>query len=280
MTLQTLEHTSIDEITDVFNRSFADYLVPFKLTKEQLATKMQVENIHLKYSAGAFESDKLVGFILHGIHPSPKVAYNAGTGVIPEMRGQRLTQQMYAFILPLLRQEQFAKIQLEVISENTKAYKSYEAIGFKKVRELTCFKGNIAPSNISNPFKFKALSNKHWAILDTFWDWQPTWQNAMPAIENNKDNIQTIGLFAQDELWAYAVFNPTSKRIHQFGVHKNHRNQGIGRLLFSAVSKILQSDCSLINIDSSSASTISFLTHIGLKIFIKQYEMELNLDTN
>lgn len=280
MTIQTLEHTSIDEITEVFNRSFADYLVPFKLTQEQLIGKMNAENIHLAFSVGAFEGNQLVGFMLHGMDPGQKIAYNGGTGVLPEQRGKRLTQQMYGHLVPLLQQAHFVKIQLEVISENHKAYKSYKTVGFRQVRELICFKGTINPVQTSSPFEVKPLERQDWAILEDFWDWQPTWQNDGNAMRNSKDRIQSLGIFTQNKPVAYAVFNPTSKRIHQFAVHKNHRCQGLGRQLFSAVSEALPSECSLINIDSAAAPTLSFLSSMGLNPFLKQYEMVLMLETN
>lgn len=98
-------------------------------------------------------------------------------------------------------------------------------------------------------------------------------------MENSQSNIRAIGIVAQNELLAYAVFNPTSKRIHQFAVHKQHRNRGLGHHLFGAISEVVQGECSLINIEAASTPTLSFLTAIGLRPFIQQYEMVLNLET-
>ena len=61
VTFQTLENISLAEITGVFNLAFSDYIVPLKLTEDQLADKIISDNIKLEYSVGAFENKKLVG---------------------------------------------------------------------------------------------------------------------------------------------------------------------------------------------------------------------------
>ena len=43
MEIKTLEGVDIKEIVKVFNGSFSDYFVPFKLTQEQLTSKMLVQ---------------------------------------------------------------------------------------------------------------------------------------------------------------------------------------------------------------------------------------------
>lgn len=145
MTIKTLEGISSQEILEVFNHSFSDYFIPFKLTHEQLVDKMKADRTDLSLSVGAFENDKLVAFILHGFDTinNEKIVYNGGTGVIPENRGAGLTKQMYSFILPLLKKKGIHKLLLEVISNNVQAIKSYKKSGFKVKRTLTCYKGTI-----------------------------------------------------------------------------------------------------------------------------------------
>lgn len=64
--LKSLENIAIETLTETFNRAFSDYVVPFKLTKEGLLSKMKTDNVDLTYSVGAYLNDELVGFILHG----------------------------------------------------------------------------------------------------------------------------------------------------------------------------------------------------------------------
>src|SRR5258706_13798692 len=112
---QTLENTNKIDLLEAFNRSFSDYIVPLSLTYDQFESKIQIDRIDLELSIGAFENNKLIGFILHGfdVINDQNVAYNAATGVIPEKRGNRLTAKLYEYILPQLRAKKANKIQLE-----------------------------------------------------------------------------------------------------------------------------------------------------------------------
>ena len=86
MKITTLETSNIEDILSVFNSSFSDYSIPLQLNISQLKSKIEVDHVDLSLSVGAFENEKLVGFVLHGtsILNGEKVAYNGGTGVIPE----------------------------------------------------------------------------------------------------------------------------------------------------------------------------------------------------
>ena len=110
MEIKSLTGTNCKDILNVFNNSFSDYFVPFKLTEEQLVSKMISDKTDLELSVGVFENQKLIAFILHGfdITNNQNVVYNGGTGVIPEKRGLGLTKQMYAFNLPVLEKKGIA----------------------------------------------------------------------------------------------------------------------------------------------------------------------------
>ncbi|MGB1041677.1 MAG: GNAT family N-acetyltransferase, partial [Flavobacteriales bacterium] len=126
--MKTLKSVSQQEVLSVFNKSFSDYFVSLQLSEKQFFEKLISNNIDFSLSVGAFENNKLVGFILHGVNA--KSVYNSGTGVIPKRRGFGLTIRMYKFILPILKSNQISKVVLEVITENIQAIKSYKKVGF------------------------------------------------------------------------------------------------------------------------------------------------------
>lgn len=53
--IKSLKSLSLSEIVELFNLSFADYLLPVHLTDKDFTNKLKVENIQLLYSAGAFD---------------------------------------------------------------------------------------------------------------------------------------------------------------------------------------------------------------------------------
>jgi ribosomal protein S18 acetylase RimI-like enzyme len=265
--LQTLQHSTLSQVVEVFNESFSDYIVPLNLTMEQMENKIKNDSIQLAFSAAAFESDKPVAFILHGydVVNHEKIIYNAGTGVIPSRRGNSLTRKLYDFILPRLHSNEISKIQLEVITENKPAIKTYQNIGFEIVRELNCYKGSVIPVIANNDFQIQYLDNYDWDELQSFWDWKPSWQNSITAVENLKHVNASFGIYTNEILLGYLIFNPATKRVQQFAVHKDHRGAGIGKQLFRCLADSFGNEISIINIDEASVETAEFVKSIGLK---------------
>ncbi|WP_316809789.1 GNAT family N-acetyltransferase [Pedobacter heparinus] len=275
-----LKNISTNTLLQTFNDAFSDYLVKMHLTKEQLERKLVADAIDLRLSAGTYEDGRLIGFILHGINDMghEKVAYNAGTGVLPSKRGHNLTKAMYQYILPLLEKEGVTTCILEVLEKNLPALKTYQAIGYQFKRELVCFKGipKIADTN-SGSADIRKIEQVDWTMLSTFWDWQPSWQNSIAAMQNLGEHNKTVGIYLKDELIAYLSYNPLNNRIAQFAVHKSHRRAGYGKALFQHVFQTNKTEIFIINVDIESCTTITFLGSIGLFPYICQYEMEKKL---
>jgi ribosomal protein S18 acetylase RimI-like enzyme len=278
MKFKTLENTTIDEILAVFNLSFANSIMPFRLTKDQFEHKIINDSIKLELSAGAFIANKLVGFILHGkdFINNQSLAYNAGTGVDPNFRGNKIISQLYDFILPVLKDKGITKMQLEAITENAIALSIYKRVGFKINRELDCYRGFINAIS-ENHYEIRVLEKYDWQIMESFWDCQPSWQNAITAAENSFDNNTSIGIYGKEILLGYMIYNPISNKIQQLAIDKKHRRKGLARQLLGYASENNNQELLLNNIDTASKDTASLLLSLGLEIRIKQYEMSLEI---
>jgi ribosomal protein S18 acetylase RimI-like enzyme len=278
MEFKTLAQTSIADITTAFNEAFSDYVIRLQLTEEGLASKMKSENIVLSYSVGAFEEDKLVGFILHGydVVNEEKTIYNAGTGVIPSFRGRSITSSLYAYSIPLLQKEGIRTHVLEVIDTNAPAIKVYEKTGFKTLRKLSAFK-STTPVTTDTSLSINAIENITGAAA-AFLSMTPAWQNSLASIQRNKEGHQLLGVFQNDQLIAYAAYVPATGRVKQCAVHPQYRRKGIGKALFSYMMQNSATGASvLINIDDAYQPGINFLEALGFQKFLGQLEMKLEL---
>ena len=280
MEIKTLEGIDKKDILNVFNLSFSDYFIPFKLTKEQLTSKMLADKTCLNLSVGVFENQKLIAFILHGFDKinNEKVIYNGGTGVIPKKRGSGLTKQMYHFILPILKENGITKLQLEVITENTQAINSYKNSGYKIERKLLCYKGEVIISNTNKDLDIKKLQDYNWDLMESFWDIYPTWQNSKNVVNDLKYNNISLGAYVENQLVGYIIYNPISQRIQQIAVSKNFRRRKIASTLIREIIEIYGNSLSIINVDESSKSVTIFLEKAGFKINLVQLEMKLQLE--
>lgn len=280
MEFRTLENLTIDELTNLFNRSFEEYFVKINLTPEILAGKIKSEDVLTDHSMGIFAKGKPVGFMLHAIRDvnNKTVAYNAATGVLKAFRGQKATLKMYGQLIPLLRNKNVSEIELEVISENIPAIKSYAAVGFKKVATLECFEGKPTSATIHRDVEIREIADPDFNTLDTFVSWEPTWQNASETIRK-LDSVTIYGAYLEGELTGFLAGNLPRARILQFAVAPKFRRQKIGSTLFRYFYDKTGKEINTNNVNDPGRETQVFLEKIGLKLALSQYKMKLDLNT-
>ena len=276
MRFQSLSSVSLAELTQTFNEAFSDYFVPLRLSEEAMAVKLRSESIDLNYSIGAFEEDRLKGFILHGVDTwsGRKAVYNAGTGVVPAYRGKGLTQQLYNAIVPQLKAEGMVQHQLEVIEQNAPAIRVYEKVGFARVRTLSCFKG-LVEAEVDPALSFSEVTAPDFEAYKRFWNFAPTWQNDVAAVRLALDAHQIIEVRKGGELVGYAAYAPASGRVKQYAVAPGYRRQGYGRQLFSFLCQAAgNKEVTLINVDDKDEASLKFYKAIGFQRILGLWEMK------
>ncbi|MCT2562455.1 GNAT family N-acetyltransferase [Chryseobacterium herbae] len=282
MEIRSLENTSTEELLSVFNTSFSDYIVPFHLSLEQLELKITADKIDTKLSVGAFESEKLAGFILFAEKEKngKRIVYNAGTGVIQEYRGQGLVRKMYDYRFPLFKERKTDVQILEVIEGNNPAIRAYENLGFKIIRKLLCFNGIVDSKEKDSEIVIKDLETFQWEVLWSFWDVEPSWQSSIPVLEGVLKDCRILGAYKEGQFAGYAIYNPAVRKVYQIAVDKNYRNRGIGTQLFRVIGQMANGQAiSANNVDDTSENTSAFLGKtIGLKNWVSQFEMKKELE--
>ena len=218
ITIRPLTGQSVATLTQTFNEAFSDYDVPLQITEAQLADKLMADQIDLTLSPGAFDQDRLVGFIWHGIEGD--LAWNGGTGVVPSYRGQRITDQLYAFILPHLRAAGIKKTVLEVLQNNHPAVHIYQKNGFVVQRELDCFLGSIKVVNAKKEVDIRMVTAIDPHEQEAFRDWLPTFQNRDQKLINLGNKVIRLGAYVNDQIVAYLVADSAADKgsIYQFAV--------------------------------------------------------------
>lgn len=139
MFIRTLQETKIRTILQTFNKSFCDYISPVKFSTKDLIEKINQEDVKLSYSFGAFDNNKLVGFILCGKgsrHNYKNSAYAAIIGVVPEYRRRGLLKELHGALVSKLIEIGVKTIYLEVIKRNKKAISGYTKIGYEIIEEI------------------------------------------------------------------------------------------------------------------------------------------------
>ncbi len=275
----------VPEMRKVFNQAFQDYLIPIILTESDFKRKLiEKTRLNFKYSVGCFDNNQLVGFLFHTIeeYQKKKTAYNGGTGVIPDYRGNNLTYQMYQHVIPKLMKKGVESCILEVIANNKSAIRSYEKIGFKKSKFYHCLKMDEEGEYLKNTpqvnFRTAIAQKPKWEIYDSFRDYDTSFLDTFSMLKKNLKSETVLESYEGDELVGYIIYNKKMGRVGNIGVHKKHRGKGIGTSLI----RRMYSDCRkkpvyILNVNERSYNLLNFFLRLGFKNDIDQFELKLKL---
>jgi ribosomal protein S18 acetylase RimI-like enzyme len=280
MELRNLAGTSIATLTKVFNTAFAVYYVPIHFTEEGMHFRIRRGRIDLSLSVGAYEQGELVGFMLSGtdIWQEQLTSYNAGTGVIPEFRGQRLVDQMYNWALPLWREAGYTQATLEVIVENARAIKAYERVGMRIDRKLISLQSpesTATPLVTNSSYFLQETDQPDWSLYASLRSFAPSWDFCRAGVQAVQDTCRFFELKDQETTTsvAYAIVNDKAQ-IAQAGVVEGWP-QG-WEILMSQLS-VRYSQLKWINIDEQATYVLDRLRQQQWSGIIDQYEMKMKI---
>lgn len=265
MEIRSLENTSSDELFQAFEQAFADY--EMQLNKAQHLAMLKRRGFRPELSFAAFDGEKIVSFTCNGIGDFYGVptAYDTGTGTLKEYRGQGLATQVFEHSIPYLKAAGISIYLLEVLQHNTGAVSVYRKIGFEVSREFYYFRPEPHPirndvKSIAFPYTIKSIDINEYDLIPSFWDFRPSWQNSMDAINRSPEGVVCLGVFMVDRLIGYGVFEPATGDVTQLAVDKPYRRQGIGSFLFGKMLEANRAEAiKIVNTDIGCDSVTAFL---------------------
>ncbi|MEZ5003402.1 MAG: GNAT family N-acetyltransferase [Chitinophagales bacterium] len=274
MVVKSLEQTNIEQIIDCFLLSFENYFVRMPTDKSFYKQRWHAAQVNFELSFGMFDGDQLVGFILLIVdyRNGRKTAFNTGTGVIPEYRGQNIVATIYQKALGELKNNGITFSSLEVITKNIYAIRSYESIGYKICRYYKCFSGEIQlkkPTSVT--ITAVDLKDVDWSNLPQ--QQYYSWDNQQASIQRN-EKFQFYEVSANQTVVGYFILLSNSGYLAQLEVYFedpmnwNH--------MFSGISK-LSKKIMINNVDDRRIEKCQALLSVGLDNTIDQYEMEMDL---
>lgn len=269
--IQNLLNTPLEVIVNCLNESFQGYYVQLPSNTEYWRDRFRIARVDFKYSFGMFDQDKLVGFIIQGIgdFAGRPTVFNTGTGVLPSYRGKRIVDELYNVAIPLLTTHGFNNYLLEVIEENKRGIRVYERIGFKKVRKLYCYKGQI---NIpANGLILKKLDEK--LPTSGYQDERfYSWDHTRDAIMASKTTYETfIVSNEQNNEVGYFTINPATGYVARM----EKTTMGSYKDLLGGISRIAK-EIKINNVPEDRSILRLELLNAGLVNVINQFEMGKN----
>jgi ribosomal protein S18 acetylase RimI-like enzyme len=271
--IRTLETVTFEEIVTCFLQAFEGYFVKMPEDPAYYFERWQAAGVRYDLSFGAFSKGKLVAFILHCIDRryGQKIAFNTGTGVIPEFRGNRIISAIYYRALPILSSQRVNRSRLEVIKKNLTAISIYRKTGFRVVREYKCFQGAIKSNTPPAILKKVGVTDLNWETIPN--QERQSWDHQRNSLVNGPYNFyqvwiddMLIGLVALNQDFSYLALAEITTQIPQ---HWDHLIAGVAALTTAV---------KINNVDHELVDKIEALARAGLTNTIDQYEMELVLN--
>ena len=266
MEIKPLHINQLPQIVDCLLLAFEGYFVKMPSSVEFWESKFKQARTNYSLSFGAFDECELVGFIMQGVdhHEGKLTTFNTGTGIIPSHRGKHLVDLIYDHALPILRNSGIEKCLLEVITENHRAIKVYERIGFKKKRTLRCFKTTLTENESSvrvSPSPFQHLKSPTPSEMMA-WDYQ------YQALAQFPDRFAYYLVHKNDAQIGYFILDEEGGSLIDLVSYKEDYLS-----IINGIATITTS-IKIINIDQRRSNLIQTLENEGWTNTIDQYEME------
>ena len=129
---------TFEQMSEMHNASFSGYFVPIEMTPEMTADFWRLNGIDALRSVVMHDEDgAFVGMARMGTRG--KRGWCGGFGIVPEFRGRGASTLLAEQMVKVARESGLETLQLEVLAQNVRAYKTYQRVGFTSTRRLFGF---------------------------------------------------------------------------------------------------------------------------------------------
>jgi ribosomal protein S18 acetylase RimI-like enzyme len=186
MKLVPANHFSFEELTEAYNQTRVDYLVPMPMNVARLREYSRVYDINLANSCVAVEDNSMLGLGMLGVRENR--AWITRLGVLPTGRRKGTGQNIMNELIRQAHNQKLNYVWLEVIKGNIPAHKLFTQLGFCETRELIVARRPPSPSNNdnfqNNIQRITSLDHEEAIILLSHRQQTPNWLNQTESLQN------------------------------------------------------------------------------------------------
>jgi ribosomal protein S18 acetylase RimI-like enzyme len=133
-TLVPASEFSIQALTDAYNQTRVDYMVPMPLNAARLAEYVRNYDVDMERSVVAMAGNQVLGINMIGVRNGH--SWITRLGVLPVKRRQGSGEAMTRYLLEMSHQLGHPRAILEVIKNNIPAHTLFKKLNFYEIREL------------------------------------------------------------------------------------------------------------------------------------------------
>jgi ribosomal protein S18 acetylase RimI-like enzyme len=138
---------TVEELTEAYNQTRVDYMVPMPMNAARLAEYIHVYDIDMDRSLVALEGNQILGLGMLAVRN--RRSWITRLGLVAESRGKGIGQAVMEGLLANSEALEIPKIMLEVIKGNTPAHNLFKKLGFEDTGELLILRR--APKETEQP---------------------------------------------------------------------------------------------------------------------------------
>ena len=285
VSIKKLTECSLNDILSAWNDGFQGYDVNVSMDMKQFLARMDMQNLSPEHSFIAFDEQKPVGIVLNGlmtIDQGKTVAWNGGTAVAPEYRNKGIGRMLLEASLEMYREENIHLATLEALTQNKKAIRLYESVGYEVVDELLLLRKKEIEMHRVNEELLLAYSveTKAAEALHSvrFYPDLVPWQTDFRSVKGG----EVMFIYRDGMLVGYILFKRSYNElgavkdvmIFQCEVVEEKDQQDIIHYAFYVFTKSCNgANCKVMNLRKSHTHFVNILEKAGFHVFAKQVFM-------
>lgn len=186
MDLHPASAFTFEQLTEAYNETRVDYLVPMPMNVARLMEYCRVYDVSLDHSCVAIEGDAMLGLGMLGVRQGR--GWITRLGVLPAGRRKGTGSALMHGLVSAAQRESLDMIWLEVIKGNEPAHFLFRKFGFTETRELIVArrspKAQIDEAIFDKVKRITTLNHEDAIILLSHREEQPNWLNETESQQN------------------------------------------------------------------------------------------------
>jgi ribosomal protein S18 acetylase RimI-like enzyme len=221
---------SYEELTEAYNNTRVDYLVPMPMNVARLREYVEIYDVDMDCSVVAVDGNEVLGLAMLGVREQR--AWITRLGIIRGKRRQGTGWRLVTYLLNQARQKNVDYVVIEVIKNNVPAHSLFLKAGFRETRELLVLRRPPGPVKIKPPLaEIKTLGYTEALHLLENRASTPSWIDERESLIN-AGNLGAFYAILADGSKGWLVYQNTVFQLSRLVIQTDEGNPlNVGRAL-------------------------------------------------
>ncbi len=183
MELVPASQFTLQQLTDAYNQTRVDYLVPMPMTTQRLQEYITRYDVDMDGSVVAVDEGEIIGLCMLGLRENR--SWITRLGVLPTTRRRGIGLALMEHCLTESIRRGSVMAYLEVIVGNTPAHTLFLKLGFRETRKLLVLRRPPGPppsEPIPPPAQLAWIDHEQVLALAAARPWRPAWTNQIESM--------------------------------------------------------------------------------------------------